>query len=118
MGYTIKCYHCKMPLYTVQRIKFPLDYRTLVPASDAVDRVYDDPVCSFCERLFQVAPHDMSMRKISMAPVLTDRGIIEKNTNDKCRCGCGENVSKQGAFASRVHKAKFFAKGKKKRATA
>ena len=121
MAYTVKCYHCKMPLYTVQSIRFPLDYRTFVPASEAVDTVYDDPVCSFCERLFQVVPHDISMKKVVFAPLLTDQGVIKTDTveppppppSPKCKCGCGEDVPKEGKFLSRVHKAKYYAKEKR-----
>lgn len=116
MAYTVKCYHCKMPLYIVQSIRFPLDYRTFVPASEAVDRVYEEPVCSFCERLFQVVPHDISMRNIVTAPLYTDRGIIKSDTKDevvppkpKCACGCGMEVRKEGQYYKRVHRAKHLA---------
>lgn len=123
MAYTVKCHHCHRALYTVQRIKFPLDYRTFVPILPS-EPIMEDPMCIFCERPFQEVPHDISWKKIVYAPLVTDKGTIRAETHEEppepppkvrhyCLCGCGTEVKKEGTYVKRLHKARHLA-GKSK----
>jgi len=97
---TVICFHCRIQIYRVQRqqVVFPLDYRNFEPYHDGIDQIFEDPICPFCDRPFQITRNDINWSKVASQPIVTTEGIfsadgqVTEGEPLKCQCGCGENI--------------------------